>query len=103
MSLIQTYHNRDFGIVCSDGRASVLLPDGHRAAVPEENARKFIILRTNPGLVLAGSSSVSKWLDFSVCEAARRYVEDFPEATFDDVAMIIVPTIYEAQDAFHIS
>ncbi|PYT48484.1 MAG: hypothetical protein DMG44_14425 [Acidobacteria bacterium] len=96
MSLIQSYHSKDFGIVCSDGRVSVRHPDGHYAARPKETARKFKVLRASPGLVLAGSSSVSKFLDFSVYDAVRRYVEKFPEASFDQVAGIIVPTVHAA-------
>jgi hypothetical protein len=104
MSLIQTYYTKDFGIVCSDGRVSVTLPDGRHAAVPHKIVRrKFIILRADPGLVLAGSSSISKFLDFSIYEAVRRYVEDFPEASFDQVSGIIGPTVYEARAEFGIS
>ncbi len=78
------------------------LPSGKRAAVHRESVRKFIVLRTSPGLVLAGSSSIAKWLDFSVCDAVRRYVEDFPAASFDQVARIIGPTVSEARTAFRV-
>jgi hypothetical protein len=102
LSLIQTWHCQHWGIVCSDGRVSLELPSGKRAAVPRESLRKFIVLRASPGLVLAGSSSIGKWLDFSVCDAVRRYVEDFPAASFDQVARIIGPTVFEARTAFRV-
>jgi hypothetical protein len=102
MSLIVTYHTKDFGIVCSDGRVSLRLPDGRFRAVLNETVRKFIVLRASPALVLAGSSSISKWLDFSVCDAMRRFIENFPEASFDQVAGTIGPTVYEARSAFRI-
>src|SRR6267378_5858258 len=100
MSLAVTFHNGEFGIVCSDSRVSMLLPDGRHAAMPGETARKFIILREAPGLVLVGTSSISRWLDFSVYGALRNYVEYFPEASFDQVAGIVGPTVYEARAEF---
>jgi hypothetical protein len=96
MSLIQTYHNKDFGVICSDGRVSQLLPDGRRAAKPKETAIKFVVLRASPGLVLAGSSTVSQWLDLTVYRDVHRYVEKFPEASLDQVAGIIAPTVHTA-------
>jgi len=78
----------------------MLLPDGRHAAMPGETARKFIILREAPGLVLVGTSSISRWLDFSVYGALRNYVEYFPEASFDQVAGIVGPTVDEARAEF---
>ncbi len=101
MSLAITYHEKEFGIVCSDGRVSERMPSG-RYAVRKETARKFEVLRARPGLVLAGTSSISSWLDFAVYDAVRRYAEDFPEATFDQVARIIGPAVYEARAAFRV-
>jgi hypothetical protein len=101
MSLALTYHCKDFGIVCSDGKVSEPLPGGHYAT-RKEIARKFRVLRTRPGLVLAGTSSIAAWLDFAVYDAAARHVEDFSEASFDDVSRIIAPTVLEARAAFHI-
>ena len=100
MSLAVTFHNGEFGIVCSDSRVSMLLADGRHAAMPGETARKFIILREAPGLVLVGTSSISRWLDFSVYGALRNYVEYFPEASFDQVAGIVGPTVDEARAEF---
>src|SRR5260370_24114316 len=102
MSLALTYHNQRFGIVCSDGRVSMTLADGRRVAVPQETVRKFVVLRADPGLVLAGSSSISRFLDFSIYEAMRRRIEVFPEATFDQVGATIGPTVYEARTEFGI-
>jgi hypothetical protein len=81
---------------------SVRHPDGHYVAMPQESAQKFIVLRGNPALVLAGTSSHSKKLDFSVHGRVCRYVENFPEASFDQVASVIVPTMHETLGALGI-
>jgi hypothetical protein len=79
-----------------------MLPDGRMATVAGEKVRKFVILRGEPALVLAGTSSLSKWLDFSIYDSIRRYVEDFPESSFDEAARIVGPTCYEARAAFRL-
>jgi hypothetical protein len=103
LSLIISWHSSRFGIVCSDGLVSLRWTDGHHTVVPGKTAKKFIVLRKSPwGLVLAGSSSISQWLDFSICDVLRRFIEDFPLATFDQIAKTIGPTVCEARAAFGI-
>jgi hypothetical protein len=102
MSLLQSYHNKDFGVVCSDGRVSVRLRDGRPRALQQETAKKFIVLRRSPDVILCGTSSHSKLLDFSVHAAVRRYVTVNPEASFDQVASVIAPTFHETLDALGI-
>jgi hypothetical protein len=101
VSLILTYHNPTFGIVCSDGRVSRRKPDGSHEAVEGESARKFVVLR--PGLVLAGSSSVHKWLDYAIFDCVRRYVESVPDASFDAVAGFVALAVPNAEAAFGLS
>lgn len=103
MSLVIVRHERECAIVLCDSRVSKRLPNGHCSAVAEETVKKFVVLRARPGLVLAGTSSFGKWLDFAVFEGIRRCVEDFPDASFDQVARMIGPVVFEARAAFGIS
>src|SRR5882724_3147994 len=115
MSLIQIFHNREFGIVCSDGRVSKSLRNGfwykllgprmvrpRRVAIEGETARKFAVLSSSPGLVLAGGSSFSRLLDWAVFEGVRHQYENLPEASFDGVAAMVESAMNEAWGAFSI-
>src|SRR6266404_3394450 len=87
MSLILSFHNPDFGVVCCDGRVSQRHPDGSLSAVPGEAAKKFVVLK--PGLVLAGSSSHSGGFDRHVFGMIQRLVSDNPALSFDEVVSIV--------------
>ncbi len=76
MSLILAFHNKDFGVVCTDGRVSMRLPDGSQVACPGEVGRKSAALK--PDLILAGSSSWSKELDYYIFGRIREFVQDYP-------------------------
>ncbi len=109
MSLVMLYHSRRFGVVGCDGRISTkrykpwsrLKPweRPHLVALPERIARKFVILRPSPGLVLAGTGSYSAYCDYAVYETVRQHVDVFPNATFDQIAEIIPRTVREASAA----
>ena len=95
-------HNPDFGVVFSDGCESRPLADGTRERVEGRVARKFVVLRPRPKMILAGTSSLTKWFDFAIYEAVRRFVEMHSQATFDDVRGAISSTVQEAFRGFNL-
>lgn len=104
MSLILIYHDQRFAIVGSDGRVSrhednVLerllerWTPKRMITVPNVVHKKFVTLR--PGLVLAGSSSFGTAWDYFAYESARRHVEMYPDAKFDEIARVLETAAHE--------
>jgi hypothetical protein len=100
MSLILAYHNPYFGVVCTDGRVSMRLPDGSLVACPGEVGRKSAVLK--PDLILAGSSSWSKELDYYIFGRIREFVQDYPALSFAEIASAIPAFVASAGAIFPI-
>ena len=97
MSLILSYHNKNFGAVLCDGRVSQRHQDGSLSAVPGEVAKKFVMLR--PGLLIAGSSSHSGGFDRHVFGMMQEYVRQNPDVSFDEVASIVSHAVASSKTA----
>src|SRR6266404_6370140 len=101
MSLILSFHNPGFGVVCCDGRVSKRLPDGSRVAVPGEVGKKFAVLK--PGLALAGSSSHSAVLDLQIFALMQGLVRNSPELSYEQVASLVPVAVANAETLLSIS
>src|SRR5882762_6601252 len=100
VSLILAYHNENFGVVCTDGRVSIRLPDGSQVASPGEVGRKSAALK--PDLILAGSSSWSAELDYYIFGRMRELVQDYPALSFAEIASAIPEVVASAYTLFPI-
>ncbi len=100
MSLILAYHNKDFGVVYTDGRVSQRQPDGSCVAVPGEVGRKSVALK--PDLILAGSSSWSWQLDYYIFGRVQELVQAYPALSFTEIASAIPAFVASADVCFPI-